>query len=105
MILFNYRFVENSSMSHERLIDCNFKEKLNNNQVMSAFLNWLIIGAIKSYTSNLIILPKCVSDTTNEYQIEQDIYSKFIEENLEISTELDSFWCIGARELYVAFLD
>ncbi len=91
-------------MSHERLIDTNFKEKLNNSQVLSAFFNWLIIETIKSYISKLIILPKCVSDTTNEYQIEQDIYTKFVNETFEISSNLDLNWFILAKDLYYTFV-
>jgi putative DNA primase/helicase len=71
--------------------------------VLSAFLNWLVIGAIKSYTSQLIILPKCVSDTIDEYQNEQDIYTKFVNENLEVSSDLNSGWMIPAKELYNVF--
>ena len=105
MIPFNCRFVENPTLSHERLKDNNFKEKLfNDSEAMSAFFNWLIVGTIQTYNNNIII-PKSVSDTTSEYQNEQDIYSKFVSETLDISTNPNLSWYIPAKSLYEAFVE
>lgn len=105
MIPFNCRFVEAPSLPHERLKDPSFKDKLlNNSEAMSAYFTWLIEGAIKTYTSNPV-LPKCVSETTNEYQMEQDIYSKFVADTLDLSDDPNSSWFVPAKDLYAAFVE
>ncbi len=106
MIPFRCRFVENPTKNHKRLKDITFKEKhLNDSQILNAFLNQLVIGTIKTYTQNNISIPKCVSDTTSEYQMEQDIYAKFVNETLETSNKVNSDWYIPAKELYLNFVD
>lgn len=105
MILFNCRFVETPLLANERLKDENFKDKVfNDSNSMNAFFNWLVIGAKRMYTETLR-LPKCVVDSTDEYKLEQDIYSRFVVDRIERSNDTKCDWKIPAAKLFESFTE
>ena len=104
MVPFNCKFVDvnpNEPLkSHERIKDYNFRDDvLGSKNEMSALFNWLIKGAIAHYKEPKIIIPKIITDTTLSYKEVQDIYSLFIEQELEAGDD----YRIKSNDMYQIF--
>lgn len=104
-IPFNCKFVDNPAPapSHERKRDPRFKDEIaNSEEAKSAFLNWLIAGAMRMYGPPLV-RPAAVIACTQEYKQDMDVYARFVEEELDREPRENSEWLIGATELWERF--
>lgn len=85
----------------QKLLDTTMEAKLLDNPVsMSAFLNWLIVGA-RRFFNDRMAPPQIVIDTTEERKSNIDMYQQFLEDRVLITGDITKK--IGATVLYNAF--
>jgi len=73
----------------QKLKDPNIYNEIQKEENISAFLNWLIEGAVRYYKNGLYI-PKCVKDTINQYKQDNDPLIPFIEQCCDIDPNFKS---------------
>ena len=104
MVPFLCKFVDyDPRFPYERRKNPLFKDQILEDQnALNYFFYWLVEGAQRMYTGGLA-LPKAVTDATNEYKAEQNIYARFLIDSADVSTDPRSQWTVGASDLYNAF--
>src|SRR6185369_5514158 len=91
---------------NEKPIIYGFKDKIMGNPIaMSAFLNWLLVGAAKACSDIPMQIPQCVLDATTNYRKEQDIYTQFIADKLENVGSTNSAHVTPVKQINDAFRD
>ena len=96
LVPFLARFVDNPQLPHEKKIDRNKAEELLKHK--SAFLSWLVKGAIKYYNEGrLENVPELLQSAKEEYYKENDEIGEYLESRCDIT---DSEARIPVSELY-----
>ena len=81
--------------------DKTLKDRLKTPEVLSGILNWMLKG-LKRYhaNGNTILLPKGVTDATDDYRLKSDKIKNFIDESMSENPHS----IIMAKDVYAAFM-